>query len=97
MSEGPPIAAAAQAILDERARRLAQRTPPQADAPAIDLLTFTLGPIRYGIEHRFVREVARLISVTPVPGAPDFLLGVTNYRGQVLGLFDLRGLFGIAA
>ena len=86
-----------QTMLEERARRLARREVQAPEPPSIDLLTFALGPIRYGIDYRVVREVVRLVSVTPVPGAPDFLLGVTNYRGQVLALFDLRGLFGVPA
>jgi purine-binding chemotaxis protein CheW len=32
-----------------------------------------------------------------VPGTPPFVLGVTNLRGEILALFDLRSLLGIVA
>jgi purine-binding chemotaxis protein CheW len=33
--------------------------------------------------------------MTPVPGTPDFVSGVTNLRGQVLAVMELREFFGI--
>ena len=61
----------------------------------LELVGFVLAGERYGIESRFVREVARLTRFTPVPGTPAFVLGVTNLRGEILALFDLRHLLGI--
>src|SRR5437870_3271979 len=86
----------AQAILEERARLLA-RVPPQA-APAAavtEVLIFALGDERYALETVHIWEVARPGEVTPLPGAPGHLVGVTNLRGQILALFDLRQLFGL--
>lgn len=85
-------------LLEERARQLA-RVP---DAPSragemLELIGFVLAGERYGIESRFVREVARLTRFTPVPGTPAFVLGVTNLRGEIVALFDLRNLLGIVA
>lgn len=87
----------ARTLPEDRAHDRPSPASASAPTPGLDLLTFTLGATVYGIEHQYVREVTPLVSVTPVPGAPEFLTGVTNYRGQVLGLFDLRGLLGIAA
>jgi purine-binding chemotaxis protein CheW len=83
-------------VLEARARQLA-RVP---DAPlrageVLELVVFVLAGERYGIESRFVREVARLTRFTPVPGTPPFVLGVTNLRGEILALFDLRHLLGV--
>jgi purine-binding chemotaxis protein CheW len=82
-----------QAILAERARLLARR-PSDTRMPdgTIDALTFALGPARYAIDTRDVREVTRLLDVTPVPGTPDFVAGVTSHRGQMLCLIELRSL-----
>ena len=41
--------------------------------------------------------VARLGELTPVPGAPDFLVGITNRGGEILAVMDLRPFFGLAA
>src|SRR5207302_8831124 len=86
----------ARALLEERARALAR---PPAAAPAGDALqvvAFALANERYGIETRHVREVVRLTDYTPVPGAPDFLLGVMNLRGEVLAVIELRKFLGVA-
>jgi purine-binding chemotaxis protein CheW len=82
-------------ILQERARRLAQ--PAEEVRPGgatLSALAFTLGNERYGIETCYAREVLRLIEVTPVPGVPDFVVGVTSLRGDILVVFDLQRLFG---
>ena len=83
-------------VLEERARQLA-RVPeePARAGEVLELVGFVLAGERYAIESRFVREVARLTRFTPVPGTPDFVLGVTNLRGEILALFDLRHLLGI--
>ena len=86
----------ARRIMDERARALA-RVPPAArpGAERIELVTFALANERYAVEMRCVREVARLVDVTPVPGTPDFIVGVTNLRGTVLAVIDLGRLFDL--
>jgi purine-binding chemotaxis protein CheW len=83
-------------VLDDRAAALARVPPaPLNAAETIELLTFNLGEERYAIETRFVREVQRQLEVTFVPGAPKFVRGVTNLRGEVLAVFDLGELFAI--
>ena len=83
-------------VLQERARQLARVIePPARPGEVLELVGFVLAGERYAIESRFVREVARLTRFTPVPGTPDFVLGVTNLRGEILALFDLRRLLGI--
>jgi len=86
-----------RAILAERARLLARvpAVPPGA-SEILSVMIFTLGRERYAIESRFLREVVRVTDITAVPDTPEFLAGVTNVRGEILGLVDLRKLFGIA-
>ena len=88
----------AKAILDERARALA-RVPPAAPkaSEVLEIATFALANEHYGVETRFVREVVRLADFTPLPGAPPFLVGVLNLRGEILALIDLRTFFGVPA
>jgi purine-binding chemotaxis protein CheW len=86
----------ARAVLEERARKLAHR-PEQSDGvPPFELLCFRLAGERYAIESFHVMQVLALVDLTRVPGAPAHLLGVTNLRGQVLPVFDLRVLLGIS-
>ena len=37
-----------------------------------------------------------MIEYTPLPGAPAFLVGVLNLRGEILAVMDLRSFFGVA-
>jgi purine-binding chemotaxis protein CheW len=87
-----------QAILDERARRLAAPIGDAANATQAELLevaTFTLSGEQYAIETRYVREIVPLADFTPVPRSPNSLFGVVNLRGEVLAVFDLRPLLGL--
>ncbi len=86
----------AQAILDQRARALATVPiePPSA-SEVLDVATFTLTDERYAIETRFVRRVVSRWECTPVPGSPDFLLGVTNLQGDVIPVYNLGTLLRV--
>ena len=86
----------ARALLEERARKLAQPPAQRSGVQPLELLSFRLAGERYAIETRHVLQVLALLDLTRMPGAPPHLLGVTNLRGQVLPVFDLRVLLGIS-
>jgi purine-binding chemotaxis protein CheW len=97
MSQKPPDPQRVAAILEERARLLAR--PPAAEVPQselLELLVFALSGQICAVQARAVREVARFTDFSPVPGAPASLFGVTNLHGEILPVFDLRPLIGIA-
>lgn len=56
----------------------------------------SIGGELFTIDLQTVREVFVVESITPVPGMPSGLVGVTNLRGTVIPLLDLRGMFGLA-
>lgn len=86
-----------KAIMEERARILSQVSPqPVAPGTSISVIEFGLGKERYAIEVAFVREVVRLVDYSVVPGVPEYIVGVTNLRGFVLPIVDLRRFFDIA-
>jgi purine-binding chemotaxis protein CheW len=86
----------AKAIMDARARALAQvPAPAQPSGVRIDVVEFCLGRERYAIETCFVHEVIRFVDYTPVPEATESIIGVTNFRGTVLPVVDLCRLFNI--
>lgn len=88
-------AEAVRAKLEARARALARVPQREADEASLDLLLFTLAAETYAVETRFVREVARFGEFASVPHAPEALIGVTNLRGEVMPVFDLRPLLGV--
>ena len=58
-------------------------------------VTFRLEDERYGINVMQVQEVLRLTEIAPVPGAPDYVLGIINLRGNVVTVMDTRKRFGL--
>jgi purine-binding chemotaxis protein CheW len=56
----------------------------------MQIVNFTIGEVNYGVPVEQVREVRDMQTVTPVPGSPAFVEGVTNLRGQIITVMDLR-------
>ena len=55
----------------------------------------SLGGELFTIDLKSVQEVFVVDSITPVPGMPSGLVGVTNLRGTVIPLLDLRPMFAL--
>ena len=53
-------------------------------------ISFYLGDERYAIELKRVREILRINNIVPVPGAQDYVIGITNIRGSVVTVIDGR-------
>jgi purine-binding chemotaxis protein CheW len=60
-------------------------------------LTFALGNEEYGLEILKVREIIGYMDITAVPQMPPYVKGVTNLRGQVIPVIDLRAKFSMAS
>ena len=60
------------------------------------LVIFNLANEFYGVDIGDVEGIIKMQVVTAVPHAPAFVEGVTNLRGQVLPVIDLRRRFGLA-
>lgn len=110
--DDPEAAEKARRIMDERALALAQtphRTPIAAEV--IEVAIFVVSGETYAIETRYIRKIVRpadlafspasgdraIDVITPVPGAPEVLAGVINFRGEILAVFDLAIFLGLAA
>lgn len=63
--------------------------------PVIQWVTFRLDNEKYGIKVMQVQEVLRMTEIAPVPGAPDYVLGIINLRGNVVTVIDTRRRFGL--
>lgn len=84
-----------RAVLAARARALAV-PPPRARAGGAPVVVFRLGAERYALPTALIREVVRSPRVARLPGAPGFLVGIGNVRGEVVDVLDLRALLGAA-
>ncbi|MDX1519097.1 MAG: chemotaxis protein CheW [Gammaproteobacteria bacterium] len=60
-------------------------------------VTFRLDSEVYGVNVMQVQEVLRMTDIAPVPGAPDYVLGIINLRGNVVTVLDARKRFKLNA
>lgn len=61
----------------------------------IQWVTFRLESEKYGIKVMQVQEVLRMTEIAPVPGAPHYVIGIINLRGNVVTVIDTRKRFGL--
>lgn len=58
-------------------------------------VTYRLDEETYGINVMQVQEVLRYTEIAPVPGAPEYVMGIINLRGNVVTVIDTRARFGL--
>ena len=58
-------------------------------------VTFKLENETYGINVMQIQEILRYSEIAAVPGAPDYVLGIINLRGNVVTVIDTRSRFGL--
>ncbi|NOY66354.1 MAG: chemotaxis protein CheW [Gammaproteobacteria bacterium] len=61
----------------------------------IQWVTFKLDNEIYGIRVMQVQEVLRVSEIAPVPGAPSYVMGIINLRGNVVTVINTRSRFGL--
>ena len=69
--------------------------PGAGAVPAVDdLVVFRVGGHAYGIPVRAVVEVTRMVALSPLPDAPDWVAGVLDLRGLPVPVVDLARRLG---
>ena len=66
-----------------------------SEDPILQYVTFILGHETYGINVMQVKEVLRYSDIAPVPGSPDYVLGIINLRGSVVTVIETSQRFGL--
>jgi purine-binding chemotaxis protein CheW len=61
----------------------------------LQLVSFTIGGEEFGVDILKVQEINRMLEVTRVPNAPEYVDGVINLRGKVIPIIDLRRRFSM--
>lgn len=64
--------------------------------PVLQWVTFHLAGETYGVNVMQVQEVLRYTEIAAVPGAPSYVIGIINLRGNVVTVIDTRHRFGLA-
>ena len=66
-----------------------------ASSESFQVLTFILGNESYGVDILRVQEIRGWSTVTKIPHAPAYVLGVLNLRGSIVPIVDLRMRFNL--
>lgn len=66
-----------------------------SDDEILQRVTFLLDNETYGINVMQVQEILRYSEIAAVPGAPEYVLGIINLRGNVVTVIDTRTRFGL--
>jgi purine-binding chemotaxis protein CheW len=65
--------------------------------PTVELATFYVGNALCGMDILNVQEINKLMDMTKVPQAPDYVTGILNLRGQIVTVVDLGKKLGLAS
>ncbi|MCW8827116.1 MAG: chemotaxis protein CheW [Gammaproteobacteria bacterium] len=68
----------------------------QINEPATEWVTFHLLDEKYAVNVTHVREVLKNTNISPVPGAPYFVLGIINLRGNIVTVIDSHSRLSLA-
>jgi len=61
----------------------------------IQLVSFKLGKEEFGVDILVVQEINRMLKITKVPNSPSYVEGVSNLRGRIVPIVDLRTKMGM--
>ncbi len=59
------------------------------------ILVFSLDEPRYALYLTVVERVVRVVEITPLPKAPEIVLGVINFHGEIVTVIDMRRRFNL--
>ncbi len=62
---------------------------------SVELATFYIGDALCGMDILKVQEINKLMEMTRVPQAPDYVTGILNLRGQIVTIIDLGRKLGL--
>jgi purine-binding chemotaxis protein CheW len=63
--------------------------------PSKNLVGFVVGEVEYAVAIARVKEIANPLDVVALPHPPPAVVGVADYRGDVVPVVDLRARFGL--
>lgn len=60
---------------------------------ASHLVVFGLDDQQYALRLSAVEQIVRIVEITPLPHAPEIILGVVNIHGRIVPVYDIRSRF----
>jgi len=62
----------------------------ESENQIIQLVSFKLGKEEFGVDILKVQEINRMLEITEMPNAPEFVEGIVNLRGRIIPVIDLK-------
>ena len=63
----------------------------------LEFATFYVGDALCGMDILKIQEINKLMVMTKVPQAPDYVMGILNLRGQIVTIIDLGKKLGLSS
>jgi len=70
-----------------------EKAPGKKESKIVELIVFNLEEEEFAADIEQVREIIRRGNITPIPDSPDFIKGVTNVRGEITVVINLKARF----
>ena len=84
-----------ESILRERAEKLAARATGLSPRRIWErVVLIEIGRDQFGVAATDLRTVVPATTITPLPGLPSFMLGITSIRGELMSVIDPAELRG---
>ncbi|GAB7015005.1 chemotaxis protein CheW [Methanogenium cariaci] len=61
----------------------------------IDVVEFEIGGEHYAFDIHLAREIVEMIPITPIPGAPPYIAGIINLRGEITNVIRINELLSL--
>ena len=75
---------------------MAQSLDTESNQKTVELATFYMGDALCGMDILKVQEINKLLEMTDVPQAPEYVKGIVNLRGQIVTVIDLGKKLGLS-
>jgi len=72
-----------------------KREKEQRDEETLKVVSFKIGEEHFAFDIVMVREINRMLDITRVPKAKNFVDGVINLRGRVIPVLNMRKRIGL--
>ena len=74
---------------------MSQSAQTEIHSDTVELASFYIGEALCGMDILKVQEINKLIEMTRVPQAPEYVLGILNLRGEIITIVDLGKKLGL--
>jgi purine-binding chemotaxis protein CheW len=91
----PDPTAPGERILEQVRRAREERLTPEAESVHLHYLTVRLRDELYALRVEYLVEILPAPRITRVPSVPEHILGVMNFRGEILSVIDLKRFFSL--